>query len=183
MRRVSVTAGHQRTATGEKAAAAVTLDLLRKSLVAYAGGQRVGGRGRRRLALSSTNLLSEGSAQIEGEGGVPETPESLRRFNELCEILWSFIQDLERVRHQKRKPSVDKVLRVAHAVWPTRVFLSGVVAKPALAQDPGDRRAMPALDSGVAGRRNDRTRGTVVRPGILLSVCRIDRAGVQRCQH
>lgn len=47
---------------------------------------------------------------------MPETPETSNRITALADILWGFIQDLERVRHQKRKPSVDKVLRVAHAV-------------------------------------------------------------------
>jgi hypothetical protein len=34
----------------------------------------------------------------------------------LAEILWGFIQDMDKVRHWKRKPSLDKLLRVAHAV-------------------------------------------------------------------
>src|SRR5262245_50570826 len=56
------------------------------------------------------------SADMGGGGGRSVETDIPNHTAELCEMLWGFRQDLDRVRHQKRKPSVEKVLRVVHAV-------------------------------------------------------------------
>jgi hypothetical protein len=38
------------------------------------------------------------------------------RTKELGEILWAYIEEFERVRHLRKRPSVDKMIRVSHAV-------------------------------------------------------------------
>jgi hypothetical protein len=38
------------------------------------------------------------------------------RTKELGEILWAYIEEFERIRHLRKRPSVDKMIRVSHAV-------------------------------------------------------------------
>jgi hypothetical protein len=56
---------------------------------------------------------------------MPETNESANDIRNLREILWGHIHTLDRVRGFKRRPSVDKYLRVAHGI----AQLSGVLLK------------------------------------------------------
>ena len=68
---------------------------------------------------------------------MPEDRETLKRTAELCEILWGFILDLERVRHVKRRPSLEKLLRVAHAVSQlSGAYLKAAEADAVLASVP-----------------------------------------------
>jgi hypothetical protein len=47
---------------------------------------------------------------------VAETQESVNRIKRLADILWGFIEDLERTGHLIRKPTVEKALRISHAI-------------------------------------------------------------------
>ena len=50
------------------------------------------------------------------EGVSPDESENPNRIAELGEILWAHIRDLDRVRFLKRPPSLDRRLKVAHAL-------------------------------------------------------------------
>jgi hypothetical protein len=68
---------------------------------------------------------------------MPDDGRNPNRTTELCEILWGYIQDFERVRHLKKRPSLDKLLRVAHAVSQlTGAYLKAAEAEAVLGSVP-----------------------------------------------
>jgi hypothetical protein len=77
---------------------------------------------------------------------MPDEPEIPNRTAELREILWHFVEDLERIRHLRRKPSLDKLLRVVHAVSQ----LSGAYLRAAEVSDLTARVA--ALEAALVER-------------------------------
>jgi hypothetical protein len=77
---------------------------------------------------------------------MPDEPGIPNRTAELCDILWGFILDLDRVRHLKKRPSLDQRLRVVHALSQ----LSGAYLKAAEVSDLTARVA--ALEAAMAER-------------------------------
>jgi hypothetical protein len=73
-------------------------------------------------------------------GGDTENP---HRITALCGILWGHILDLDAVRSQRKRPSLERRLKVAHAVSQ----LSGAYLKAAEAD--AVLNAVPALQEQV----------------------------------
>jgi hypothetical protein len=79
---------------------------------------------------------------------MPDDREIPNRTVELGEIVWRCILDLERVYHLRKRPSLERRLKVAHAM----AQLSGAYLKVAEAADLSARLAQ--LEAVVEGLRH-----------------------------
>jgi hypothetical protein len=74
---------------------------------------------------------------------MPDNTENPRRIAELSGILWAHIQDLDQVRLLKRRPSLERRLRVVHALSQLSAAYLKVVEVDAVLE------AVPALQAQV----------------------------------
>jgi hypothetical protein len=72
-----------------------------------------------------------------GEGVVPDESQNPQRIAELADILWAHIRGLDQVRLLKRPPSLDRRLKVAHALGQlSAAYLKVVEADAVMAAVP-----------------------------------------------
>jgi hypothetical protein len=74
---------------------------------------------------------------------MPDNTENPSRIAELRDILWGHIQDLDQVRRLKKRPSLERRLKVVHALSQLSASYLKVVEVDAVLE------AVPALEAQV----------------------------------